>query len=397
MKDSHSFSVAVAVEVGVNEAILLQHLVFLQKSNCPPDGDFSKVWVRRSAKSLQITYPYFSQKELIGALGRLEKSGNIESQINNESAYDRAKSYRTTEQGLVLLGEIAFDKRANDIAQKGKSRFDKRANQDLTKGQMSSKEDYTDIIHSVSTGVIAKNEFSPDTDDDAPEYRIEVFEPMRVETVRLGAEKGKTSNGARRDVLQPGGNAADQLAPNWNTPEKARAMSARLGDEFAEMLEKEYGVKVVTVPSSEPIPDTLGKPKKTRRMDEPQPFPETAEAFAHFSSPDKIAALWKRWLAYKKDQHRERYKTADSELTKLRWLWKQTNGDTDKAEQIIERSIGDLYKGLLPLTENKNGAKQTTSSRDNVARQLVEIYANKRRAAENQRGTLGATETGWQL
>ena len=215
----------------------------------------------------------------------------------------------------------------------------------------------------------AKNEFSPDATDDAPEYRIEVFEPMRVQTVRLGAEKGETSNGARRD----------------------------LGEDFAEMLEKEYGVKVVTVPSSEPIPETLGKPKKTRRLDEPQPFPETAEAFAHFSNPDKIAALWKRWLAYKRDQHRERYKTADSELTKLRWLWKQTNGDADKAEQIIERSIGDLYKGLLPLTENKNGAKPTTSNRETVRHQLVEIYANKRRAAENQRGTLGATETGWQL
>ena len=231
----------------------------------------------------------------------------------------------------------------------------------------------------------AKNEFSPDTADDAPEYRIEVFEPMKVETVRLGAEKQKTSNGARRDVLQPGGNAADLLAPNWNTPEKARAMSANLGDDFAEMLEKEYGVKVVTVPSSEPIPDTLGKAKKTRRMDEPQPFPETAEAFAYFSDPDKIAALWKRWLAYKKDQHRQRYKTADSEITQLRQLWKRAGGDADKAEQIIEQSVGYLWKGLFDLKiENANG-KPTTSNRENVRRELVEYYADKRRAAEIQR------------
>jgi hypothetical protein len=232
----------------------------------------------------------------------------------------------------------------------------------------------------------AKNEFSPDPADGSPEYRIEVFEPMKVETVRLGAEKQKTSNGARRDVLQPGGNAADLLAPNWNTPEKARAMSANLGDDFAEMLEKEYGVKVVTVPSSEPIPETLGKARKTRRMDEPQPFPETVEAFSHFSNPDKIAALWKRWLCYKKDQHRERYKTADSEITQLRQLWKRAGGDADKAEQIIEQSIGNLWKGLFDLKiENANGAKSTSSNRESVRRQLVEIYADKRRAAENQR------------
>ena len=246
----------------------------------------------------------------------------------------------------------------------------------------------------------AKNEFSPDTSDEAAVYQVEIHEPPKRETIVLpmSVEKQTTSNGARRDVLQPGGNAADKLAQNWNTPEKARKMSADLGQELAEFFETEYGVKVVTVPSSEPIPDTLGRPKKTRRIDVPQPFPETADAFAHFSSPDKIAASWKRWLAYKKDQHRERYKTADSEITQLRQLWKRAGGNAEKAEQIIEQSIGNLWKGLFDLkTENANGTTKTTSNRDNVARQLVEIYANKRRAAEDQRGTLGATETGWQL
>jgi hypothetical protein len=133
----------------------------------------------------------------------------------------------------------------------------------------------------------AKNEFSPDTADDAPEYEVQIFEPMRVETVRLDAQKPKTSNGARRDVLQPGGNAADQLAPNWNTPEKARAMSASMADEFAEMLEKEYGVKVVTVQSGEPIPDTLGKPKKPTKME----FRPSVAAFARFDLESELDAL----------------------------------------------------------------------------------------------------------
>lgn len=238
-------------------------------------------------------------------------------------------------------------KSVNGFSVNGKSKNGKSATNKNTGLQINQRTNNTETK--------AKNEFSPDTADDAPEYRIEVFEPMKVETLRLGAEKGKTSNGARRD----------------------------LGGDFAEMLEKEYGVKIVTVSSSEPIPDTLGKPKKTRRLDEPQPFPETADAFAHFSNPDKITALWKRWLAYKKDQHRERYKTADSEITQLRQLWKRAGGDAEKAEQIIEQSIGNLWKGLFDLkTENKNGAKPT-SNRDTVARQLVEIYAAKR-AAENQ-------------
>lgn len=263
--------------------------------------------------------------------------------------------------------EYAEDWKAeNGISVNGKSRNGKTENgkSASTKNTGLQKKQKTK-----DTETNAKNEFSPDATDDAPEYEVQIFEPMRVETVRLGAEKQKTSTGGRRD----------------------------LGDDFAEMLEKEYGVKVVTVPSDEPIPETLGKAKKTRRLDEPQPFPETAAGFAHFSNPDKIAALWKRWLAYKKDQHRERYKTADSEITQLRQLWKRAGGNAEKAEQIIEQSIGNLWKGLFDLkTENANG-KSTTSNRETVARQLVEIYANKRRAAENQRGTLGATETGWQF
>lgn len=276
--------------------------------------------------------------------------------------------------------EYAEDWKAeNGISVNGKSRNGKTENgkSASTKNTGLQKKQKTK-----DTETNAKNEFSPDATDDAPEYEVQIFEPMRVETVRLEAEKWTTSNGARRDVLQPGGNAADKLAPNWNTPEKARKMSADMGQQFAEFMVSEYGVQIVDVKSDEPIPDTLGKPRKTRRIDAPQPFPETAAGFAHFSNPDKIAALWKRWLAYKKDQHRETYKTPDSEITQLRQLWKRAGGDADKAEQIIEQSIGNLWKGLFDIkTENGNGAKPKPTRQD-TARQLVEIYAAKR-AAEN--------------
>lgn len=200
----------------------------------------------------------------------------------------------------------------------------------------------------------SENEFSPTTAD----LQVEIYEPMKRETLTVEVlEKGKTSNGAQRDVL---------------------------GDEFADVMATQFGAKIVTVKTAEPIPDTLGKPRKAKRqIGKPEPFEETRQAFCHFSNPDKIAVLWSRWLEYKKEQHGERYKTEDSEKTQLRALWKMANGNADQAEKIIEQSIGNLWKGLFQLkTENENGrpkpVNKVLAQQDELARGLVEYYANKR-------------------
>lgn len=214
----------------------------------------------------------------------------------------------------------------------------------------------------------AKNEFSPDTDDALAVYSVEIHEPVKVETIALpqSPKKETTSNGARRDDL---------------------------GEELAEFMAKQYGVEVVTVKTAEQVPETLGKPRKTRQIGAPQPFPETAAAFAHFSNPDKIAAVWKRWLEYKLAQHRERYRTGDSELIQLRKVWKLANGDSDAAEQIIEQSVGNLWKGLFALkieNLNQNGKIQSAheAKREQTRRELVEYYAGR---------AMGTVEKGWSI
>jgi len=215
----------------------------------------------------------------------------------------------------------------------------------------------------------SENEFSPTTDDDAAQYfTVETHEPPKREVVRLDAKNATTSNGARRENFAA-------LARNGGRVED---------DEFGDFMAKEYGVKIVTVKTAEPIPETLGKSRKAKRqIGKPEPFEETKQAFCHFSNPDKIAALWSRWLEYKKEQHGERYKTEDSEKTQLRALWKMANGNADQAEKIIEQSIGNLWKGLFQLkTENENGrpkpVNKVLAQQDELARGLVEYYAHKR-------------------
>lgn len=131
-KESHSFSVDVACKVGAHGAILLQHLLFLQRASTSDGQDISETWVRRSIASMRQTYPYMTDKEIRGETERLERAGYILSKIDNKDRFDRARSYQISRNGLDLLGvkerANAFDKRANGILQNGESH--------LTKGQM---------------------------------------------------------------------------------------------------------------------------------------------------------------------------------------------------------------------------------------------------------------------
>ena len=157
-KESHSFSVAVATEVGVPCAIVLQHILFLQKSNVKDGEEWRTVWVRRSVKSLTETYPYFTMKEIRGAIDRLEGYGRIVSKVENDNVFDRKKSFQVTKYGLELLGELPSDERANAELQKGKPHLYKRANDNVTKGQML---DYNTVVNNYNQqqkAVAAENE-----------------------------------------------------------------------------------------------------------------------------------------------------------------------------------------------------------------------------------------------
>lgn len=90
-----------------------------------------------------------------------------------------------------------------------------------------------------------------------------------------------------------------------------------------------------------------------------QIHPENEPHFAYFSNPDKAKAAWLDWIEYKHSQHREKYKEAKSEYTKLRQLFKQFNGDSLKFEEAINYSIGNLYKGIFaPKIEKQDGKFQ---------------------------------------
>lgn len=122
-KESHSFSVTIAAEVGVLGAIFFQHFLFLNKENAKNTGkSLRDSPVRRTIEALQSTYPYLTPRQIRHEIEKLEKIGVI--QGDKRDGYDRTKSYFVTSDGLFLdkNGHLpntsnAFDKNGKSICQ----------------------------------------------------------------------------------------------------------------------------------------------------------------------------------------------------------------------------------------------------------------------------------------
>lgn len=59
--------------------------------------------------------------------------------------------------------------------------------------------------------------------------------------------------------------------------------------------------------------------------------------------------LWQQWVDYKKEEHKDRYKSTKTEQIAINNLVKLCNGDLKVAEEIVNNSIANKYKGLFEI------------------------------------------------
>ena len=59
--------------------------------------------------------------------------------------------------------------------------------------------------------------------------------------------------------------------------------------------------------------------------------------------------LWNVWIQYKKEEHRDKFKSKNTEQVALNHLMKISNNDIDIAKEIVNYSIANKYKGLFEL------------------------------------------------
>jgi hypothetical protein len=102
--------------------------------------------------------------------------------------------------------------------------------------------------------------------------------------------------------------------------------------------------------------------------------------FSGFNDFSLASDLWKTWIDYKSAQHRDKFKTTQSEQMAINALQKLCRGDTAIAKQIIEQSMSNLYKGLFPLKQQQSNNNQITTQNGTLQERK---YAHVHKAIRN--------------
>lgn len=135
----HSFSVAHAVEYGVNEAILIQNFYFWISHNRANARHFydGRTWTYNSVRAFSDLFPYFTTKQVRGVLDRLIERSVLVSGNYNSDTRDRTLWYAFADEDRFLnfapshlpekanaspsAGPLHLPAKANEIAPEGKS------------------------------------------------------------------------------------------------------------------------------------------------------------------------------------------------------------------------------------------------------------------------------------
>lgn len=119
----HMFDPQVAKEYGVNAAIIFQNLAYWIEHNRANETNFhdGRYWTYNSVKAFAKLFPYLTDKQIRGALKKLEDGGMILFGNYNRSAYDRTRWYALAEKGLSIYtkGQMDSPDMENENAHEG--------------------------------------------------------------------------------------------------------------------------------------------------------------------------------------------------------------------------------------------------------------------------------------
>ena len=91
----HSYNVSVAMDVGINAAIIFYNICFWVEENMANERNLinGKYWTYNTVKAFQKIFPEMTANQISYALKKLEDNGYIESAHLNDDPYDRTKYY----------------------------------------------------------------------------------------------------------------------------------------------------------------------------------------------------------------------------------------------------------------------------------------------------------------
>lgn len=225
---NHSFDVDVAIEYGINAAVIFNNISFLCKHNEANNINLhdGKYWTFNSRKAFCEIYPYLTEKQIRTALERLVDGGLLETGNYNKLAYDRTIWYTVTDKGKGIgqLGPMDLPCRANGDAPEGRpipdinadrkqdiytASFDefysvypnKKARQDALKAWVALKPDRA-LIDTIVADVNAKIDGEwKNTKKKYIPYPATYLRGKRWEDEQSGDSTGETSNDSAPDFI----------------------------------------------------------------------------------------------------------------------------------------------------------------------------------------------------
>jgi hypothetical protein len=128
---NHSFNVNIAVQYGLNAAIMLNELAFLRSDSMSIGKQYhnKNIWIKRSLKNWCIKFPYLGKQAIRSMISELHKEDLIELFDNK----DKTISYALTDLACEIMN-ISYDGTSNIYEYEGCVKITQEVCQNNTKG-----------------------------------------------------------------------------------------------------------------------------------------------------------------------------------------------------------------------------------------------------------------------
>ena len=244
----NSFDTDVAVDVGVNAAIIYKNIQFwCEKNRTNRQNEHEGFyWTYNSIQAFSEQFPYLSPKQIRSSLMILEEKGYIRSGNFNNSPYDRTKWYADIRVDMspstCPKGQMKIVDRENEIAPQGQPipYINTDINTDIStsrKKQAKKEESLEDVMNSFP--VVVEHEEIKDALKDFIIMRKQIKKPLTARALRLNINDAvKLSGGGPSYMLAV---IEQSLKNSWQGfyALKDEDLKAQVKEDFFEKMLKE--------------------------------------------------------------------------------------------------------------------------------------------------------------
>lgn len=112
----HNFDTEIAIQYGLLESILLNHIYFWTEKNRANDANYfdGNYWTYNSTRAFNKLFPYVSERQIKNALKHLREEGIILTGNYNKSSYDRTLWYALSKKGLSIVQKCPMENTTED-------------------------------------------------------------------------------------------------------------------------------------------------------------------------------------------------------------------------------------------------------------------------------------------